>query len=332
MLLSSAPAQLILAACDLALAPLALLVLLPVSSWLTAKERQEMPVPSGATLHHVIVSPKGRANGRLFFINGWPDTLLLFQSVARKLSAAGFECVLMSMPGFPTLATPTDLPAIIQGTIPNRKWGFSFKETCQMLANTIVSVNNARGAIENGEICLVGHDWGVIVCYILLSKHSPQELGLTRFVSLDVGLLKKMPGKMALLVAIYQIYLNIAWMCPTFLGDLLTRGMATMIDAPAKTTACAAHNGFYREMIRTVALKEWQGYKLELPREIPTVFCYGTLGPSWSWWSNQEFRDQVLATSSISRVESFAGGHWFFVGEEEDKFIKVLEEFLESRG
>jgi len=329
VLIASPPSYVFLSAFNIVLSPVALAVLFPLSSYLTTQERLAVPVPSKCTTTHMILAPPAdtAAKGRIFFLHGWPDSLVLFYEHAQAMREQGFECVLMQLPGYPVTTT---LP-VIKGTLPRREWGYSFKEVVDAVAFTMQTVNAELGP-SKGEVCLCNHDWGAFTSYLLLSKYTPAELGITRMVTLDVGLRKVMPAKMGLLVLLYQTFLNIAWIMPRFIGDAMTRAFAYLLNTPAKEVAQASQNGLYREVWRTMALKEWQELKPVTPKAMPWLFCYGTEGPEWSRWSDDGFYAEVRASHATSRVEAFDSDHWFFChGQHKQRFLGMLADWMRKQ-
>jgi len=249
--------------------------------------------------------------------------MALFLPLADTLSQAGYEVVLLQLPGFPI---PPELQNIVinPNPAPVRRWGFSFLETIVLLHQTLQSLKDDRH-----ETVLVAHDWGALVAYLLLSKFTPDQAGISRLVTLDVGLRKEIPARMGLLILLYQGYLNLAWMLPDFLGNAMTRGLAFLLGTPDAHCVSAAMNVYYRELWKMLARGGEAGLKLVPPKSVPWLFAYGARTPEWARFSNEAFLRTVKSTDAISEVHSFKGGHWFFREDEGPvEFPKMLMEWL----
>jgi len=198
----SLPVQSVLLATSLCILPFSLF-LVPYSAVATANDRRREAVLQQHTLARIVVKPKSEGDAvakkqRLVFLHGWPDTMALFLPLADTLSQAGYEVVLLQLPGFPI---PPELQNIVinPNPAPVRRWGFSFLETIVLLHQTLQSLKDDRH-----ETVLVAHDWGALVAYLLLSKFTPDQAGISRLVTLDVGLRKEIHARMGLLILLYQ--------------------------------------------------------------------------------------------------------------------------------
>ena len=161
---------------------------------------------------------EGREGGdTLVFVHGWPDNPTLWRNQVEALGEH-YRCVLVTLPNF--------------GEESVKAGGYDFPELTKQLAATIQEVQ------PEGKVGLVTHDWGAYLGYLL--EQAEPEL-VASMAALDVGGDIQPKGLLEpLMILSYQWALIWCWLVGGIippLGDLLTRGVAKVVDVPARQRA-----------------------------------------------------------------------------------------------
>jgi pimeloyl-ACP methyl ester carboxylesterase len=228
----------------------------------------------------------------LFFVHGWPDSAELWRKQFAAL-ASQFYCVAVTLPNFGEQST--------------KAGGLDFPDLVEGLAATIREHQK-----EAEPVCLVSHDWGSYMGYMLEQRHP----GLIRkMVALDVGGHAKPAGvKDAFFIIAYQWLLLLFWLTGGIvppLGNILTRGLGRLIAVPSRQRAKlkSRFNYPYFYFWRSMLVPRWRSSFLDRYRpSCPILYLYGLRKPvmfhSRRWL-------EIVAEHG-GRCEGIHGaGHWF---------------------
>lgn len=249
----------------------------------------------------LIDEPAGSAADTLVLLHGWPDTAALWNDTVAALSPR-FRCVRFTWPGF----APDDA-----GRAPR------LDELVELLRQVVLAVNGGQ------PVTLVLHDWGCVFGYHFARQH-PQLV--RRVVGVDIGdagspaHLAGLNWKAKAGIAVYQLWLALAWKLGGTLGDSMARKMAAAMKVPTPAAGIRARMGH----------PYWQtwtgGYRAARPFEpaVPMFFIYGRRKPfqfhSRAW-------AERLAAQPGSRVLEMKTGHWVMVDAPSD-FQRALLDWL----
>lgn len=244
---------------------------------------------------------EGQGPDTVVMIHGWPDTARLWDAQVRAL-APQHRCVRLTLPGFgtgqPRRAVPLD-------------------ELLASLARVIERVSPGR------PVVLMLHDWGCVFGYHFARQH-PQLV--RRVVGVDIGdagspaHLAGLNWKAKAGIAVYQLWLALAWKLGGTWGDGMARRMAAAMKVPTPAAGIRARMGH----------PYWQtwtgGYRAARPFDpaVPMLFMYGRRKPfqfhSRAW-------AERLAAQPGSRVLEMKTGHWVMVDAAAD-FQRALLDWL----
>ena len=226
----------------------------------------------------------------LVFIHGWPDNASLWRYQVEAL-AADFRCVLITLPNFGRQAT--------------RAGGFTFPRLVDMLAATIHEVQ------PEGKVCLVTHDWGAYIGYLLEKTHPGL---IDKMAALDIGGHIEPAGlKSSLMILGYQWSLVVSWLVGGLippLGNLLSQGVGKVIRVPSRqrTNLKSRYNYPYFYFWRGLFLP-WKRKELlgRYRPECPVLYLYGERKPVM-FHSEKWLR---IVADCGGYAEGFTGaGHW----------------------
>jgi pimeloyl-ACP methyl ester carboxylesterase len=190
-------------------------------------------------------------------------------------------------------------------------------ELVELLRQVVLAVNGGQ------PVTLVLHDWGCVFGYHFARQH-PQLV--RRVVGVDIGdagsaaHLAGLNWKAKAGIAVYQLWLALAWKLGGTLGDGMARKMAAAMKVPTPAAGIRARMGH----------PYWQtwtgGYRAARPFEpaVPMFFIYGRRKPfqfhSRAW-------AERLAAQPGSRVLEMKTGHWVMVDAPSD-FQRALLDWL----
>jgi cis-3-alkyl-4-acyloxetan-2-one decarboxylase len=238
---------------------------------------------------------RGNVNGpTVVFIHGWPDTDVLFEKQYAYLGAT-YNMVSIQLPLY--------TQANIKGATPGF-FGFTLDEVTDMTIATIQDIT-AKDKKKQAPM-LVAHDWGAIISYLALAK-APTLV--KKMVALDIGQHSKPTLKGICILLAYQWTLMFAYVLPSFLGNPLTRLVATIFRAPAASHAHSGMNFLYCQTWKLLltgnagALRKWN------PPKVPVLYLYGRNKPLF--FHSPRWLEHVDKQPG-SKVVSYPGDHWFF--------------------
>ena len=292
-----------------------------------AVERRAMPVDaSKTTLPFKVVASGSERKDTIVFMHGWPDDLNLFDDVIAVWSAAGYECAVMTIPNYP-------LPpgfAGDNGNVPPRGQGFTFREVADMMRSTIRKI---VGGSER-TVTLCAHDWGAVFSYVMLQELGVQGAGVHRLITLDVGIPHHAPLSFKFFEWTYQGFLNAAnLMHSRGGGGAMTRALARAFGHPQRANGARVDASMDWPYRRFWAGKSKFGGTKELRRVDPPpkgsvkwLFAHGSKrAPAMLKFFDKQFLESVRESSSVSRVDEYGGGHWFFLDAKRGFAAKTLE-------
>jgi pimeloyl-ACP methyl ester carboxylesterase len=266
----------------------------------------ESRTPESFRIDGVTVQAEGTGPEVLLMLHGWPDTHRLWDAQVAAF-AARFRCVRFTLPGFEP-STPPD-PA-------------SLDRIVELLHRVSLRTSPDR------PVTLLLHDWGCLFGYQFAMRH-PQRVA--RIVGVDVGdagsgaHLRSLGVKAKASIAIYQLWLALAWRLGGRLGDRMARGMAKALRCPAEPSRIHAGMGYPYDI-------QWTGshgsYRHGLPFDppCPMLYLYGARKPfhfhSAEW-------AQALARWPGSRVLPMHTGHWVMC-QEPQAFNAAVASWLEA--
>jgi pimeloyl-ACP methyl ester carboxylesterase len=248
---------------------------------------------------------EGQGEHDLVMLHGWPDTWRLWDAQVEHFKSS-YRCVRFTLPGF-------------DNTKPAEAWPL------QRMVDTLKRIIDT--ACAGRPVVLMMHDWGALFGYELLSQH-PQLA--TRLVAVDVGdagskaHVAELDGKAKAGVAVYQLWLALAWCIGGRLGDRMTRWMARQLRCPAEP----AHIG---ALMNYPYLIQWSGrhggYKQRRRFEptCPTLFIYGTRKPFM--FHSRRWADALAARPGCA-VAAVRNGHWLMV-KAADEFNRAVHGWLQ---
>lgn len=280
-------------------------------------ERKITPISETSSIlpHEIFPGPK-EDSPAIFFLHGWPDDVLLFRKYAKELCKEYF-CVNCTLPGYPT---PPNFQGN-RGNMPQRNWGFDFDEAMRSVKSTIDFT--CAGHMDKVGVTLILHDWGCVIGNLVVDEYFGKSLKLHRMINMDVGgLANGMNAGVFLTCLAYQAPLNLFWMLPERLGDMLTALESLILlrteppgeenDKPSPVTA--SMNWPYRTAWKEIFTRgEFLPRALEFkPRaNVPILFLSATDRPTPMRFYDEEYLRLVTASTPQSRYMFVQGNHWF---------------------
>lgn len=241
----------------------------------------------------------------LVMIHGWPDSLVLWDTLVARL-APRRRCARFTLPCYDPA---DDRPA---------------PDLEQMTAHIAAIVDAVS---PQAPVTLVLHDWGAFYGYQYAMRHPDR---VARIVGVDIGdtvsgeYRRSLPARAKAMIGGYQSVLALAYRMPARLGDAVTRRMARWLRAPADpATVHARMNYPYTAMLGG----GFRGAR-PLPAACPMLFVYGTRkpflfhAPAWA---------ERLAATPGCAVHGLRTGHWVMRGQP-DMFDRIVEDWLDGRG
>jgi len=288
------------------------------------KERVDRPVKPGVhyLAHEVTPSQSGSAH-TLVFLHGWPDDLSLFRPFVRELSKF-YNCVNCNLPGYPLPPTFNGDP----GTLPCRKWGYTFEETITAIKNTIDKT--CAGA---SSVTLVTHDWGSLMGY-MFHRQYPDRV-IHRMIALDIGWrVKGFTRKGLAGVLTYQGLLNLFFLLPTSIGSFLTYQESKYLQripaegcGPVTNVMNWPYRAAFRDLFTGGPLTLVRRYR---PQEIPILFMHGDwLHDSLAIYDKGWVNAIEKSMPGVSKSVEIEGHHWF-LQTNPHKVMQIMLDFLKE--
>lgn len=223
-------------------------------------------------------------------IHGWPDTHRLWDQTVAALQDH-HRCVRFTLPGF-DLARPRDPRSVDQ--------------LCDFFARVV------QASCPGQQVTLLVHDWGAVFGYEFAMRRPDL---VARVIGVDVGdarspqHLKSLSGKAKRGIAVYQLWLMLAWRLGApfpALGDRMTRRMARALRCPTPPAHIGSTMCYPYDMAWLGSHGGLQHMKpVALPQ--PMLFIYGARKPflfhSQAW-------AQALAARPGCQVVALRTGHW----------------------
>ena len=245
-------------------------------------------------------------------LHGFPDNYRVWDTTAAVLQERGYRVVRMNLPGFEP-----------DGELPSTT----------VFAHTIARIHRTMEHTQSLGGTLIGHDWGAVFAYRLLSIH-PQAA--SRLVTLEIGAGSRAPWLMVF-VLFYQSLIIAASCLGRGLGDRLLRAFCRLLPQPHYdgTLQVRAHHGWlYRQAWREgTSHGPWPFYyrnhtaRWVPPQDLPILFLYGKNGPKPLRFHTAQWRGRITRYHPESRSIALPGSHWFFL-EHPQPFLRALGEFL----
>ena len=246
------------------------------------------------------VEVAGNGEELILMLHGWPDTLALWDGTVDALQAH-YRCARLTLPGFESGPPAVSLDAM-----------------CSLLLQVVDHTSPGKA------VTLLLHDWGCAFGYEFAMRH-PQRVA--RVIALDVGdhnspALRRQWGlREKLAVAVYQVWLALAWKIGGAVGTGMTRVMARALRAPAPAVRITHRMNYPYAM-------QWFGTaggfkraaQIQLP--MPLLFVYGERKP-FMFHSTQWL--EKVASSPGSAVQGLPCGHWVMVSKPEAFHARVRQ-------
>jgi pimeloyl-ACP methyl ester carboxylesterase len=255
-------------------------------------------------LDGVNVQVEGSGPDVLLMLHGWPDTQRLWDAQVAAF-APRFRCVRFTLPGFEP-GTPRD-PA-------------SLDRIVELLLQVSLRVS------PDHPVTLLLHDWGCLFGYQFAMRH-PQRVA--RIVGVDIGdagsgaHVRSLGLKAKASIAVYQLWLALAWRLGGRVGDRMARAMAKTLRCPTAPSRIHAGMGYPYDI-------QWTGshgsYRQVRPFDppCPMLYVYGARKPfmfhSAAW-------AQAIASRPGSQVLPMRTGHWVMC-EEPQAFNAAVANWL----
>ena len=238
------------------------------------------------------VEVAGSGEELILMLHGWPDTLALWDGTVDALKAH-YRCARLTLPGFETGPPAVSLDAM-----------------CSLLLQVVDQLSAAK------SITLLLHDWGCAFGYEFAMRH-PQRVA--RVIALDVGdhnspaLLHQWGLREKLAVAVYQVWLALAWKIGGAVGTAMTRFMARALRAPAPA-ARITHRMNYPYAMQGFGSAGGFAQATQVQLPMPLLFVYGARKPFM--FHSRAWLDQV-AQKPGSAVLALPCGHWLMLDQAE---------------
>jgi pimeloyl-ACP methyl ester carboxylesterase len=237
----------------------------------------------------------GEAGPWVVLLHGWPDDARLWAPLIPPLLQAGYRCLAVTLPAFPTSALGR---------------GADFPELVARLHATVRARTEA-------PVVVLGHDWGAYLAYLFERAHPEQ---VERMITLDVGGHFSPEGvRHALFLVGYQGWLIAAWAWGEVLpplGDRMTRLLARLARAPRPDEVSARANYPYAYLWRALILP---GHAQSLTRRYrprrPLLYLYGRQKPFP--FHSRAWLDLVAAGEGSEVVGVDRAGHWLQLDQPE---------------
>ncbi|MGL4368660.1 MAG: alpha/beta fold hydrolase [Spirochaetota bacterium] len=232
---------------------------------------------------------EGKGKDTIVMIHGWPDTYRLWEKQVEALKDS-YRCVRFTLPGF-DISKPRKL--------------YTMNDEAEIFDAIIDKVSPDK------KVTLLLHDWGCVFGYHYYMTHKDR---VSRVIGLDVGDAGsknlKLPLKMVLFAAGYQLFLASAWLIGGKIADKMTRKMAHALNK--RVDLSLVHNGMnypYHLRWSHILRGKSQGNESINP-ECPMLFIYGKNKPTM--FHSKEFVDDINSRNGSKAVE-FDAGHWIML-------------------
>jgi pimeloyl-ACP methyl ester carboxylesterase len=257
------------------------------------------------TVDRTPVHLEGSGPDTLVMLHGWPDSLVLWDTLVARL-ATRRRCARFTLPCYDPA---DDRPA----------------PTLDAMIAHVAAIVDAVS--PQAPVTLVLHDWGAFYGYQYAMRHPDR---VARIVGVDIGdtasgeYLRSLPARAKAMIVGYQSVLAMAYWMPARLGDAVTRQMARWLRAPAAPDTIRARLNYpYASMLGG-------GFRGARPLRVacPMLFVYGTRkpflfhAPAWA---------ERLAAAPDCAVKGLRTGHWVMTAEPE-AFNRIVEDWLDGRG
>ena len=250
----------------------------------------------------------GQGGATLVLLHGWPDDGRLWQGLGTRLVAAGYRCIYVTLPAFPTSEHAS---------------GCDFPELARSLRATLVHLQVDR-------VTLIGHDWGAFLAYIYEAAYPDT---VVRLVTLDVGGHFRPSGPRHLLFVVsYQWWLVGAWLIAKLiprLGNAMTRACARLAGAPRPDEVEARANYLYAYMWRALLVP---GARPALRRYRPAHPLLYLFGNSKRFmFHSKRWLDIVEAADDSQVVPVEDAKHWLML-DQPGVVGDTIQRWLAARG
>lgn len=243
----------------------------------------------------VAVYLEGEGPHTVVMLHGWPDTHRLWDAQVAHLLATfpgQLCCARFTLPGFDLTQPPR--PLTLQGM-------------ADAVARIVDTVSPDR------PVTLLLHDWGCVFGYEYLAQH-PQRVA--RLVAVDIGdhnagaLRRSLSARAKWGVAVYQLWLALAWGVGRFVNQALATRMTRAMAAALRCPTAQADIGW--QMNYPYAAQWSGGYRKAAPvaPACPTLYFYGQRKPFQ--FQSQGWLDRLAATPG-NEIRAMPTGHWVMV-------------------
>lgn len=277
-------------------------------------EEDTVPGPAPElVIDDVDVFIDGRGAHTLVMVHGWPDTPALWDATVAAFSEH-FRCVRFHLPGFDLAKGPR--PA-------------SVDELCELMRRIVDAVS------PDDPVTLVLHDWGCVFGYEFAARNRER---VARIVGVDIGdyqsadYLKSLGWREKLMIAVYQLWLAVAWGLGGYLpgvANRMSRWMARSIGCRNDPQLIGWEMNYPYAMGWFGAVGGLKGLapvdKL-MSETLPGLYVYGRRKPFMfhsSRWVRQLNRTTGCAAHSLDT------GHWV-MRQKPAEFHAVVRAWLEA--
>lgn len=268
--------------------------------------------------YHIFGNEK--SNNIVYLLHGWPDNYKVFQPTIDYFLKNKKDCKIVAL-NLPNYENRDNKPV----------YGYDLVEVVELIKNTIDKTKN--DAIPE-NITLIGHDWGSIILYLLLSKYKNIS---KRFISLDVGIPKRSIAFL-LFAIFYQGILNTSYSLGELGSSVVLKGLLTLMEwenYEGGPTPSYYQAYLYRRLWANILFlsgpsryieKNFEKWKPE--KDLQFLFIYAKSKPFFANFHSKEWFDRVLINEK-SYAKGVKGDHWFLI-KNPDVYLKELDNFLES--
>lgn len=250
----------------------------------------------------------------ILLLHGFPDGPSLWSGTVSRLTAAGFRCLVASLPGCRGQVVDKAIPL---NAIPDM-------------------IRSAVLATGISSVTVIGHDWGAF--YALLLRKTYPKL-FHRAVFVDVGNMRIAGWPTIACIVAYQTFLALCYLVGDPIGTQALRGYVRFHNYSCRpleelySDMAWVYVSIFRFMASKFALKLRASKSSEMDRvadsvhhHVPTMFVYGA--KKSFLFHDELFLREVRATPQ-GLVQSLDCGHWV-MHDKPDEWAALLLKWLDT--